>query len=683
MADLIKQAGLPVYLANMNAPDQTIIAAAETHIDKAVEVINAKGIRAKRIPVSAPFHTPLLEAGSHAMAEHFAKANFRRPSRPVYSNTTGKRHSDQADEIRDLLTRHFSEPVHFEEEIRQIYADGARVFIECGPGKVLTELTQRILKDQPIVTMAIDIPGRDGWTQLGHALARAFVVGLPVETSQWFAGRGFASLGVKEFLADLDQRTIPKKSDWILGPTKAEPAFSSQKQKDILVTPAIIGLIGKADEVRSESARPAMVQPASAEPATVASVSAELKETPVIAPKPAVPAELLAAAPKATPIMAASPTATAPVTLSPPAQSGEGLAYRLGRQEGSKGFRRSLTRPLTRSLLQQSRTQPRPAPRTQLRKSPAMTPYQTSSPEANGSPNGTPPAGGVDLFMELQTSTRMFLEFQQTQQVLMERFLDTQERLLALCLGKGPAPTAQVAIAPPAYSPTPIAAPIAPAPAPYVNGHVAPAPAPVAHTAPAPAPAAPPAAKAPISMPGVKTPTTTPPAFATLAAKPTAPAPAPAPVPAAPVASAPVAKPAAPAAPPAPAAGGPPPVEEFRKDLLAVISERTGYPEDMLDEELPLEAGLGIDSIKTVEVFSTLKKYHPFMRDEDRDEEETLAEFTKLKTIKDIIDAYAGRLARLNGAAPASSNGPVERHVVTTAAAPAGEASKKNSLAST
>jgi acyl carrier protein len=190
-------------------------------------------------------------------------------------------------------------------------------------------------------------------------------------------------------------------------------------------------------------------------------------------------------------------------------------------------------------------------------------------------------------------------------------------------------------------------------------------------------------------MPGAKPPTTTPPAFVAQTARPAAPAapqapPAVAAAPAAPVAKAPAPAQPAVAAVSASAAGGPPPVEEFRKDLLAVISERTGYPEDMLDEELPLEAGLGIDSIKTVEIFSTLKKYHPFMRDEERDEEETLAEFTKLKTIKDIIDSYAKAFARLagsGGGSPASSS--VERHVLTTASAPAGEASKKNSLAST
>ena len=215
--EILRELGLQVFLANMNSPDQTIIAGSEADIDRAVADIVAKGIRAKRIPVSAPFHTPLLEAGSHAMAEHFGKASFQHPKIPVYSNTTGKRHSDNPDQIRDLLTRHFSEPVHFEEEIRQIYSDGGKVFIEAGPGKVLGDLVGRILKGEAVATISIDIAGRDGWAQFGYALARCYALGLPVVVGEWFQGRGLAEVGIDPFLDSVKAR-LTQKSDWILGP---------------------------------------------------------------------------------------------------------------------------------------------------------------------------------------------------------------------------------------------------------------------------------------------------------------------------------------------------------------------------------------------------------------------------------------------------------------------------------
>jgi hypothetical protein len=153
----------------------------------------------------------------------------------------------------------------------------------------------------------------------------------------------------------------------------------------------------------------------------------------------------------------------------------------------------------------------------------------------------------------------------------------------------------------------------------------------------------------------------------------------------------------APAPSPSTNGDGPPPTEQFRQDLLEVVSARTGYPIDALDETLALEAALGIDSIKTVEIFSNLKAYHPYFRAEDQEEEELLAEFTKLKTLRDIIDSYDRRRqayvagAKSNGAAASaaekangSANGSVKRYTVTSVAAPLevnGE--KKNSLMAT
>jgi len=122
----------------------------------------------------------------------------------------------------------------------------------------------------------------------------------------------------------------------------------------------------------------------------------------------------------------------------------------------------------------------------------------------------------------------------------------------------------------------------------------------------------------------------------------------------------------------------PPSPEEFKDDLLQAVSERTGYPIEMLDLALPMESGLGIDSIKTVEVFSNLKRYHRAFQDADQDEEEALKEFTNFKTLGDIIGAYELRYqATVSGSdatgKPAAANdGAVQRYTLQAADAPAG-----------
>jgi acyl carrier protein len=133
-------------------------------------------------------------------------------------------------------------------------------------------------------------------------------------------------------------------------------------------------------------------------------------------------------------------------------------------------------------------------------------------------------------------------------------------------------------------------------------------------------------------------------------------------------------------------ADGPPATVQFRHDLLEVVSQRTGYPTDALDETLALEAALGIDSIKTVEIFSNLKAYHAYFRAEGQEEEELLAEFSKFKTLRDIIQYYDRRrqaylAAPKEHAGPEKIRGGVNRYTVAAVPAPLEPAEvKKNSL---
>jgi hypothetical protein len=115
--------------------------------------------------------------------------------------------------------------------------------------------------------------------------------------------------------------------------------------------------------------------------------------------------------------------------------------------------------------------------------------------------------------------------------------------------------------------------------------------------------------------------------------------------------------------------GDVPSTDEFRRDLLLAVSNRTGYPVDVLDEDTPLEAGLGIDSIKTVEIFSNLKKYHFYFRAVDEDDEETLLAFSQMKTLRAIVESYDERSKRFlspqhagNGKAAADNGSPAGRN---------------------
>ena len=121
--------------------------------------------------------------------------------------------------------------------------------------------------------------------------------------------------------------------------------------------------------------------------------------------------------------------------------------------------------------------------------------------------------------------------------------------------------------------------------------------------------------------------------------------------------------------------------DQFKSSLLQTVSERTGYPVSMLNLDLHLERDLGIDSIKLVEIVSTLRKYQDFLQ--IRDEEKFVDAFTSLKTLRSIIQWYEDNRTSLmtDKRAPAATPSParddnlpaqqVKRFILKTVAAPA------------
>jgi acyl transferase domain-containing protein len=158
--DIIEGHELTVSLANLNSSDQTIIAGTIEAIDAAAEILNKESLRVTKLPVSAAFHSPAMANASAQLAAELAKIEFKEPQIPVFSNTTAHPYPDAANDARGLLARHMTESVRFVEEINHIHEAGARIFLEVGPGLVLSGLVDRILADRPHATLSIDAPGR-------------------------------------------------------------------------------------------------------------------------------------------------------------------------------------------------------------------------------------------------------------------------------------------------------------------------------------------------------------------------------------------------------------------------------------------------------------------------------------------------------------------------------------------
>jgi [acyl-carrier-protein] S-malonyltransferase len=155
-AEAAAATGEAVEAANFNDPKQTVIAGTKLGVDKACEVLKAKGAkRALLLSVSAPFHSSLMKPAADKLKIKLADTNFSVATIPVINNVDVKAEVDFPS-IRDALYRQAFGPVRWVEVVQAMRARGVTHVIECGPGKVLAGMVKRI--DADAVSAAIFDP---------------------------------------------------------------------------------------------------------------------------------------------------------------------------------------------------------------------------------------------------------------------------------------------------------------------------------------------------------------------------------------------------------------------------------------------------------------------------------------------------------------------------------------------
>jgi acyl transferase domain-containing protein/NAD(P)H-dependent flavin oxidoreductase YrpB (nitropropane dioxygenase family)/NAD(P)-dependent dehydrogenase (short-subunit alcohol dehydrogenase family) len=539
VAAAIARHGLSVSIANLNAPDQTIVAGTSEAIDAAVAVLSQASMRIKKLPVSAAFHCELMAGVRDPLAAELAAVEFRPPTIPAYSNTTGCPYPQASDEMRTLLAQHIAEPVKFSDEISALYAAGARVFIECGPGLVLGRLVDRILTDQAHTTLAIDAPGRPGWLQLAQLLMQAMALGLPVHLESWFAGRGLDECGLDDVFAQAAKRAVPGPLVWRVNAAHSKPWHAPQRSAPRPTkTPSVTEVVVPEAETRpSRTAEPT-----------------------VEAPGPTV------------------------ITT-----------------------RHVVTPPISdrRNAMQADTTSS---------DGPTMT---------SASPPRTSGRCSESEFAQIQYGVAQLLDLQYEQQRSLRHFLDFQAQLIGVQLASVPEQARE-----PISKPVPLS---------------------IARTAPVAQEQAKTEPVAPPLMLSTVPPTPVLPKQLTAAASAARPAPEIAvPIdPASPLAVSSKTQGAA-AARDVGVSPKPATTAEFKADLLRTVSERTGYPVDMLNLDAHMEADLGIDSIKRIEIFSGLTTQYNLLG--ERDEEAVIEELSGLKTLNEIIAWYEQQVGGAVGA---------------------------------
>ncbi|HEV3439043.1 MAG TPA: SDR family NAD(P)-dependent oxidoreductase [Gemmata sp.] len=460
---VLAEQNLDLTIANRNAPKQIVLSGATAEIERAAKVFADARMKSARLPVAAAFHSPFVADAAIPFRTALETVAFAPASVPVYANTTAAEYPTDPVAARDLLANQLARPVAFVEQIQAIVEAGARTFVEIGPASVLTRLTEAILAERDaseFEVFALDQSGgkRPGMLDLGHVLARLTARGHTLNLAAWEQG------------------------------SRCRPILTTGK-------PGLTIALNGANYVNPRPARPETPRTSQNGRPTSASIQRW-------AP-------------------AASPTKVAPMSDPDP-------------------------NALARALL--------------------MTQESLAALQR----------------MQEQTAAlhKQFLESQEAAQRTLQALVDQQQSLLLSGLGAGVAlPAVSHVPSPVAITPK-LAEPQRPTPA-----SIAPR---LASTTPAPA-----ITPSPVALPK-------------------------------------------PLAVPIPATAKPSAGNRIASTLLAVVSEKTGYPVESLDLSLSLDADLGVDSIKRVEILSTLQERLP---DAPVVKPEHLG---TLHTLRDVADFLGG-----------------------------------------
>ncbi|MCA9791343.1 MAG: acyltransferase domain-containing protein, partial [Candidatus Eremiobacteraeota bacterium] len=174
---LLEQAPGELFITHRNAPSQTVVGGKLEHLERLAASLKDKSLAYRRLPVPGALHTPLVASAQPALARVLEGLQLRPPTRLFYSNVTNDRVHDPSGFAQNLVAQ-LVEPVAYAELLERMRADGVGVFLEVGPGQILTGLHRQVLAQDQVVLTAADHRRRSYGEQLERVKAALECVGL-------------------------------------------------------------------------------------------------------------------------------------------------------------------------------------------------------------------------------------------------------------------------------------------------------------------------------------------------------------------------------------------------------------------------------------------------------------------------------------------------------------------------
>jgi len=592
-----------VKIANYNAPTQLVIAGGTEQTQLAAKAISELGFKAIALPVSGAFHTPLVGHAQKPFAKAIDKAKFSAPSIALYANGTGQLHPSDGKAIKAEFKQHMLQSVRFSEQLQAMYDAGARVFVEFGPKNILQKLVENTLSEHLNELCLVSMnpnPKGDSDSQLRLAAVQLAVAGVALtEVDPYQAVTS----------QEMSEREAPSAMNIKLTATNHISAATQAKMAKSLATGSVTSQVQYVDRI-VETVVEREVEKIVEKEVIVEKVVEKIIE---------VEANQVAAVEMKQKLLSVTQglsnhqqQATAQLNPSTASVSGDALTAFFSAQSQAA------------QLHQQFLAIPQQYGDT-------FTTLMTEQAKMASL--------GIAIPESLQRSMEMFHQHQ-------AQTLQSHAEFMQLQSSSSQAALAMLNNAPIHFIPAVASQPraTAPAPAPVATSTVAHNAAPVAAQAVATRPA--------VSTPVAPVMQTAPVAYAPAATVQVAPAAPAAPALVMPAVVMPEVTPVAPTMNGLSA-------EKVQQTMMAVVADKTGYPTEMLELGMDMEADLGIDSIKRVEILGTVQDELPGLPELSP---EDLAE---CRTLGEIVSYMNSKLPAAGAIASAAA--PVAQTIAATA----------------
>jgi len=176
-----------VVLANDNGPSQVVLSGPVDAIKAAEALCIEKGLKARRLQVATAFHSSIVHAAVEPFAAELASLRPRKPKLPVYANATASPYAVKVADLPAVIAGQIATSVRFREQVEAMYTAGARLFVEVGPGSIVTGLVKDVLGERPYHALSLDNKRANGLTQFLSAVGELSVAGQVLDLAALFA----------------------------------------------------------------------------------------------------------------------------------------------------------------------------------------------------------------------------------------------------------------------------------------------------------------------------------------------------------------------------------------------------------------------------------------------------------------------------------------------------------------